>query len=59
MRAMQIDRLLNAIKAYEQAKQRGSGDEQSRCLAVLNSVQRNSSRREIGAAYREYVAKTS
>jgi hypothetical protein len=59
MRATQIDRLLKAIEAYELAEQHGADDEKNRCLAVLDSVKRNSSRREIGAAYREYVAKTS
>ncbi|MFG1963045.1 hypothetical protein [Nonomuraea sp. NPDC049028] len=59
MSATQIDRLVKAIKAYELAKQRGSDAEKNRCLAVLDSVQRTSSRREIGAAYREYVAETS
>ena len=59
MRATQIDRLVKAITAYELAKQCGSDTEKNRCLAVLDSVKRNSSRREIGAAYREYVAETS
>jgi hypothetical protein len=59
MRATQIDRLVKAIEAYELAEQRGSDNEKSRCLAVLDSAKRCSSRREIGAAYREYVAKAS
>ena len=59
MRATQVDRLVKAIKAYELAKQCGSDAEQNRCLAVLDSVKRTSSRREIGAAYREYVDETS
>lgn len=59
MRATQIDRLMKAIEAIELAKQRGSDADKNRCLAVLDSLKRNSSRREIGAAYREYVDKTS
>ena len=59
MRATQVDRLVKAITAYELAKQRGSDSEKTRCLAVLDSLKRNSSRREIGAAYRLYVDKTS
>ncbi|MEU6710047.1 hypothetical protein ABZ897_01095 [Nonomuraea sp. NPDC046802] len=49
---------MKAIEAYELAKQRGSDAEKNRCLAVLHSIKRSSSQREIGAAYREYVDKT-
>ncbi|MEU7831433.1 hypothetical protein [Nonomuraea sp. NPDC049129] len=59
MRATQIDQLIKAIKAYDLATLSGSDSEKNCCLAVLDSVKRTCSRREIGAAYREYVAETS
>ena len=59
MRATQIDQLMKAIDAYELAAQRGSDAEKNLCLAALDRLKRSSSQREIGAAYRLYVDKTS